>query len=210
MRTTIFTCWAVVMPLAGAAAAATLDVAPTGDDAAAGTQAQPLRTIQACANLAQPGDVCNVHAGVYRETVVPPRSGTAAAPIRFQAAPGECVTVSGADLLSVPWTPHAGAISVASTNKSFIQLFANGAPLDEARWPNADPADLVHMPRASAGPGTDTTGLVATGAPAGDWTGAMIFVIPGQRWQSNTRKVASYDPATNLVTFDRPMVTPRW
>jgi hypothetical protein len=69
------------------------------------------------------------------------------------------------------WSPYAGAIAVAPTNQRFIQLFSDGQALNEARWPNADPADLVHMPRASAGFGTDPTGVVLTGAPAGDWTG---------------------------------------
>jgi hypothetical protein len=206
MRTVSLICLLVTGALARSAAAATYHVSPSGSDAAAGTEDAPLLTIQACANLAQPGDVCNVHAGVYRETVVPPRSGTAGAHITLQAASGECVTVSGADPLALTWAPYSGAISVAPTNATFIQLFANGDALNEARWPNADPDDLVHMPRATAGIGTDTSGLVATGAPAGDWTGAMIFVIPGQRWQSNTRRVASYDQSTNLITFDQPIM----
>ncbi|HVZ88784.1 MAG TPA: right-handed parallel beta-helix repeat-containing protein [Polyangia bacterium] len=197
---------ALVSTVVSRAGATTYHVATTGDDAAAGTADQPLRTIQACANLAQPGDTCTVHAGVYRETVTPPRSGTAAAPIVFQAAPGECATVSGADPLPLTWSPYSGSIAVAPTTASFIQLFANGAALNEARWPNADPADLVHMPRAAAGAGTDTSGLVATGAPPGDWTGAMVFVIPGQRWQSNTRRIAAYDQTTNHITFDSPIM----
>jgi hypothetical protein len=67
----------------------TLVVSPSGDDTTPGTVAQPLRTIQACANLAQPGDICSVEAGVYRETVIPPRSGAASAPIVFRVAAGD-------------------------------------------------------------------------------------------------------------------------
>src|SRR5579863_4583268 len=125
---------------AGEARATTYHVAVTGSDANPGTDVQPLLTIGACAALAQPGDVCTVHAGTYRETVSPPRSGIAAAHIRFEAAAGECATVSGADPLTLSWRPYAGSIVVALTSASFIQLFANGQALNEARWPNADPA----------------------------------------------------------------------
>jgi len=51
--------------------AAELHVALSGKDAAPGTQAAPLRTIQAAAKLAQPGDSITVHAGVYRAVASP-------------------------------------------------------------------------------------------------------------------------------------------
>jgi hypothetical protein len=47
-----------------------------------------------------PGDTAVVHAGVYREWVNPARSGSASAPLVFQAAPGESVVPSGADVVS--------------------------------------------------------------------------------------------------------------
>jgi len=50
-------------------------VKPNGNDANVGTQSAPFRTIQHAANVAQPGDVITVHAGVYRERVSPPRGG---------------------------------------------------------------------------------------------------------------------------------------
>ncbi|MFC7483360.1 hypothetical protein ACFQX7_29770 [Luedemannella flava] len=53
-----------------------------------------------------------MHEGVYREWVNPPRGGTAAAPITYQAALGadglfETVTISGAEVIA-DWHPHAG------------------------------------------------------------------------------------------------------
>ena len=51
----------------------------------------------------QPGDIAVIHAGVYREHVRPGRSGTASAPITYQAAPGEEVMLTGADVLT-GWT----------------------------------------------------------------------------------------------------------
>ncbi|MEI6606096.1 MAG: DUF1565 domain-containing protein, partial [Verrucomicrobiota bacterium] len=55
--------------------ASDLHVTKDGNDSNAGTRAAPLRTIQHAADLAQAGDVITVHAGVYRERVIPPRGG---------------------------------------------------------------------------------------------------------------------------------------
>jgi len=73
-------------------------VSVTGDDAHAGTAAAPLRTVQHAADLAQPGDVITVHAGVYRERINPPRGGLSDTQrITYQAAPGEKVVITGSE-----------------------------------------------------------------------------------------------------------------
>jgi len=188
--------------------AATYHVASPGNDLASGAASAPFASIQKCANVALPGDVCEVHAGTYRETVTPPRSGTAAAPIRFEAAAGECLTVSGADPLSAVWTaPKAGSIWTANTKQTFIQLFVAGQMENEARWPNADPSDLLHEPLGHAGGGSDEMHLVVPDAPSGDWSGAMVFVVPGLGWQSNTRHVAAFDTSSRTITFDTAVAT---
>jgi len=46
-------------------------VAASGKDTQEGSAASPLRTIQAAAEKAQPGDRVIVHAGIYRERVDP-------------------------------------------------------------------------------------------------------------------------------------------
>lgn len=71
-------------------------VAANGRDGAAGTGVDPLRSIQAAADLAQPGDEVRVRAGVYEQTLDTPRPGTAASPIHLVAdAPG--VVLEGSD-----------------------------------------------------------------------------------------------------------------
>jgi len=63
--------------LAGSSAQARdIFVAKTGSDTNAGDAAHPFLTIQHAAEMAYPGDTINVHAGVYRERVDPPRGGT--------------------------------------------------------------------------------------------------------------------------------------
>jgi hypothetical protein len=77
-----------------------------------------FRTISDAALEAGPGDTVVIHGGVYRETVTLEKDGTKESPIRFEAAAGENVVVTGADAIrkwkkepgdravySVPW-PH--------------------------------------------------------------------------------------------------------
>ncbi len=56
-----------------------------------------FRTINEAAQRVEAGDTVIVHGGVYREHVTVTESGTAQSPIRFIAAPGEQVVVTGAD-----------------------------------------------------------------------------------------------------------------
>ncbi|HEU5071503.1 MAG TPA: carbohydrate-binding protein [Verrucomicrobiae bacterium] len=78
--------------------AAEFHVAVNGNDANAGAQNTPFRTIQHAADLAQPGDVITVHEGVYRERVTPPRGGTSDKQrIVYRAAPGEQVVITGSE-----------------------------------------------------------------------------------------------------------------
>ncbi len=71
-------------------------VATSGNDAHPGNRVRPFRTIQRAADLAQPGDVVTVHAGVYRERVNPPRGGDSDQKrIVYRAAPGETVEIKG-------------------------------------------------------------------------------------------------------------------
>jgi alpha-N-arabinofuranosidase len=77
-----------------------IHVSPLGDDAHSGTGAAPLRTIQAAANLAQPGDVITVHAGVYRERITPPRGGLSDDKrIVYQAADDGKVEIKGSEIV---------------------------------------------------------------------------------------------------------------
>ena len=92
--------FSVLMAFVATVSAAELHVALGGKDANPGTPAAPLRTIQHAADLAQPGDVITVHAGVYRERVKPPRGGESDAKrIIYRAAPGERVEITGSEVV---------------------------------------------------------------------------------------------------------------
>jgi len=66
-------------------------LAPTGDDAAAGTDTAPLRTIQRAIDVSKPGDTVYVRAGRYEECVKieKEKGGSAGAWLTISAAPGD-------------------------------------------------------------------------------------------------------------------------
>ena len=92
-------------------------VSEAGSDDGPGSLDKPFRTIQRAAEKMEPGDVCLVRGGIYRETVRPPRGGEPGKPIRFRAYPGETVTLSGLEAV-----PDRGP-------------FIEGAFI-KRRWPN--------------------------------------------------------------------------
>ena len=75
--------------------------------------AAQVRTISEAAAKAEPGDTVVIHDGIYRETVTVEKSGTAEKPIRFQAAPGENVVITGADEIR-EWRKEPGGEKVFS------------------------------------------------------------------------------------------------
>jgi alpha-N-arabinofuranosidase len=83
------------------ASAKELHVSVNGDDQNKGSASKPFRTISAAAQVAQPGDVITVHAGVYRERIAPPRGGASDKQrIVYQAAPGEKVEIKGSEVVT--------------------------------------------------------------------------------------------------------------
>ena len=72
-----------------------LYVAPNGNDANPGTQAQPLRTIQRAVDRAVAGTTIFLRQGTYHEIVKIDQSGTAAQPIILAAFQGERPVIDG-------------------------------------------------------------------------------------------------------------------
>jgi parallel beta-helix repeat protein len=76
-------------------------------DANPGTAQRPWKTISRGDDIVRPGDTIIIHTGVYREYIRPQRNGQAGAPITYMAAPGEKVTITGADFIT-GWKKEPG------------------------------------------------------------------------------------------------------
>ncbi|MFI5364905.1 MAG: right-handed parallel beta-helix repeat-containing protein [Candidatus Binatia bacterium] len=86
-------CFALLLATVTTPAAGTVRyVDPNGSDDGPGSVTQPIRTIGRAASQAQPGDLVVVNSGTYQESVILPRSGSAAAPIVFRGLPGAVLT----------------------------------------------------------------------------------------------------------------------
>jgi alpha-N-arabinofuranosidase len=97
-------------------------VAKNGNDLNKGTDESPFLTIQAAANIAQPGDTILVKAGIYREEVKPPRSGTKDKPITYLAATGENVSIRGSEQIT-GWFRESNLAGLG-----FAKCTCNGKP----------------------------------------------------------------------------------
>ena len=187
------------------APAAQYCVAPHGRDENPGTADQPFRTIQRAADVVRAGDLCLVRGGTYRETVRLEASGTKAQPIRFLAYPGETVVLKGTEPIRGPWTVHEGRVFKTDAGQPIRQLFVDGEPMTEARWPNMPFArrwDKARWRASAKGtryglmidPGLATTGI--------DWTGAVATLNIGS-WQTFRRMVRSHGAGRDRFTYDR-------
>lgn len=189
------------------AAAAEWHVSPAGADTNPGRTAEsPLRTLHAAAAKMEPGDTCLIHAGVYREPIAPARDGTADAPLRFRAVTGDDVVLSGLDPVTgwerVDATTFRARVDwdLAAGN----QVFRDGNPLTEARWPNRTAEDAFDPCAAPvAAEGSDFDRLHCEAFPD-HWTadalaGATVWCLAQWRWSSWTAPVTGYDPAARTL-----------
>ncbi len=120
--------------LASVGQAREFHVTVTGNDFNPGTKKAPFRTIQHAADLAQPGDVITVHAGVYRERVNPPRGGVSDRKrIVYRAAPGETVEIKGSEVID-NWVNLQGDVWKVTLPNSFFGDFNPYSDVIHGDW----------------------------------------------------------------------------
>lgn len=183
-------------------------VAITGSDEAAGTAEAPFRSIGCAAKVMIAGDRCVVHEGAYRETVSLAVSGTKDQPIRFQAAAGEHVLLSGSEVLDVKWRPHRGGIHRAAVTGPVHQLFADGTMLVEARWPNLSLDDLWNRNRWAKASKGSRYGKMTDPALAEsgiDWTGAVATLNVAHQFFTWSRTVKHHEKGENIFLYERDL-----
>jgi hypothetical protein len=187
-------------------------VSPFGDNTAGGTMDKPFLTIQKAADVMQPGDVCHIRKGIYRETIRPPRSGTTAHPLRFQAFQNEEVTITGTDRLNgSEWRSFSNGIYAAnlSSLNAVIQVFADWQQMDIARFPNNTSQDLLFptLGEADSAVARQTPALseLYDNALQGsvDWTGADLWLLSGLQWVAVITTIEEHNG--DGITFKAPL-----
>ena len=197
--------------------AAEIHVAPTGNDGNVGTPDSPLATIGKAFGKARPGDVIYLGEGVYREGVhLSGISGTEASPITLTACKGEHPVISGLDVLKLTWeeTPQKGIYCASLDTNDIRQLFFNGKPMLEARWPHC-PRDTngdwnFFAPEAWANAGTTGNSygtLVCADLAKTGWdvTGAHVLLNVDHQFFSWTRQVRTHAAGSNAITYDKDL-----
>jgi hypothetical protein len=178
---------------------------PDASDVNPGAAQRPFKTIRRAVELARAGDIIWVRAGIYRETLELSHSGTAEAPLRLSAWPGDHVVIRGADRVTARWRVHAGSIFVAQVAEPVTQVFVDGQVMTEARWPNQPPGRRWDRSCwASAGKGSRYGKMVdprlaSTGV---DFTGAIAVLNVAHQFFTWTRPVTKH--AAGSDTFEYP------
>ncbi|MEU4836445.1 right-handed parallel beta-helix repeat-containing protein, partial [Streptosporangium sp. NPDC023615] len=115
----------------------TLYVATTGDDAAPGTQASPLRTIQRAVDLAQPGHTIVIRGGTYAPgaNIQILKNGTPSQPITMRNHDGERVVIDGENM---PHTPGAVGSSIPRPERGAVHI--------EGDWWRLSGLEIIHGP----------------------------------------------------------------
>ena len=204
--------------------AATYYVSPDGSDAQSGLgpeNDQAMKTLQAAVAKLDPGDTLAIRSGVYRETIVFPKSGTSEKPIVVQNYNGEKVVVSGCEPLT-GWTRHEGNIWKApmpwTLGLGRNQLFEGDEVLIEARYPNKPAPNLgmfvsdlsrlwptygdFSIPNPKDEPGK-IVGDLLKDHPVDHWKGAIYQGNHYAGWCMQTGVIESSAPGEIHVGKDR-------
>ncbi|MBB6730685.1 hypothetical protein [Cohnella zeiphila] len=167
-----------------------VDAVNGSDTSGNGSSGSPWKTIGKAADAAAAGDTVKIRSGTYRETVRPAHSGTAGNPITFQPDTGANVTVSGADLISGPWSVHSGNVykTTAPLNMGdFLDsVYVDGVANFLARSPNT-PVGNLYDPYTYKVEYPDTTNSVLVDSanltqPDGTWDNAAVFIRDTYAW----------------------------
>lgn len=201
--------WLILFAL-GRTCAVDYFVSPTGNDAWSGLLAAPAgndgpwRTLAKAAATAHAGDTVSLRAGSYREVLQPAHDGEAGKPLVFRAYEGEQPVITGADPLTGWQADPAGQwlAPMPWDLKDGNQVFANGRPLMEARWPNS--TSLFQPDRAKVATGTETS-ITDPNLPPGDWTGALLWLASGAEWICQSMPVTRHDPITSTLNYEKPL-----
>ncbi len=184
--------------------------APQGGDGSAGN---PFHAIQQAAHIMVAGDECIIADGVYAENVLPAHSGTPDQPIVYRAAgPGHQVIITGSDPVEPSdWVALDDHLFRAPVNLELgfeNQVFLGEQMLIPARWPNCG-SDLLDPTLSVMDAGTTPTKISDSDLPAGDWSGARVWVHAPKYWANWTTRVEFHSAGYLHIEDVAPYPGPR-
>ena len=198
-------------PIITKAAGATYYVSTnSGNNANAGTEAAPLKTIAEATNRMAAGDICILRGGTYRETIIP-KSGTSATKTIYKAYSGETVTINATNYVN-GWLREGTTnlyykdidLDASLGSESKVQVFRGSILMEEARWPDSASTDvatrLFTLPTMATADATTTyTKIVDAALPSNtttDFTGATLTTASGLKWIAQTVTISSHSGQT--------------
>ena len=204
--------------LASCQTSGTYHVSKEGDDSNPGTENSPFLSLAKAAEVLEPGDVCIVHSGTYRECFTPKNNGTSEKPILLIAAEDEKVIITGMEAMT-DWVETEKGIFKAQASwdlgeSNFVLI--DGKIAFEARFPNKtndDPLDIeggtIQEEHVSGPAGTrypSPVRFISKTKVPGHWTSqdlsdAKVWVLAHRKWSGWTAPVTGYDPEEQLIWF---------
>jgi hypothetical protein len=192
------------------ASAADYFVAVEGLDSNLGTSvSEPFRTIGRAAQLMQPGDICWIREGVYREKVKLSRSGLKNKPITFARYKNERVIVDGSDPVLGPWPKVQNGIWKAKiTSAEPIEaVFCDGRMMMEARWPNCSWEENWIVDQKWALTGKDSKlGVIESPELASsnlDLSGGLLYLKLSKGNNCFTRPITGHRAGSQSLEYDK-------
>jgi hypothetical protein len=184
-------------------------VAPDGQPGAAGTQSEPLGSLQEAVDRLMPGDTCYIRGGTYHEQVTITQSGTIGQPIRIKAWNGEPVVLDGTKKVTGEWIHHEGNIYKIRTADPVEQLFIGRRMMIEARWPNMTFEERFDRDRWAQVGAKSTHGIVISeeiAATGIDWTGAMACLNVAHQWWTWHRPITMHEAGSDTLEYPANLV----
>ncbi len=171
-------------------------VSTDGDDRGDGSRKHPFRTITFASTVMKPGDVCYIHAGVYRENVTINNSGTAEKPLVFKAISKKSEVIIDATEVLTGWQKVEDNIYQTTAKLAFEPientLFYNEELMDIARFPNNEDHDPFTLDGQSVKAGSANHFEMEKFVNA-DLEGAYFTYMGSHSGCSWSRKIESFE-----------------
>ena len=174
-------------------------VSNSGSDSAEGNFDDPFRTLKHVGSIMQPGDICFIREGVYRETITSVNSGTESQPIVFTAFQGENVLVTGLDLFE-GWKSDHNKVWKSSCTTKVSDLFFDNVYGNCARYPNNTSTEFDSDNWANVELFSNKSGTMEGISSLGSLKGAKAIGLGQRRWVTVMGEILSNSGTSFTVT----------